>query len=601
MMRFCFLVLISWCWGLPVLAAAPDTASEGRLSQALATLSHSQDRFLTPAQAFHFSGTRDQHHLYIDIDTAEGYYLYRHKLSIISPEHVVLGTPTFSASQHKDDPTFGDVEIYQGHARITIPIAQALTSDPIDITVRYQGCAEAGLCYPPEQRTLSLDLQDTPATSTPATALAPPSHTEMPPADTPTMSIPQVLTLFIAGIGLAFTPCVLPMLPVVSGLIVGQQASRKRAFWLSGCYVAGMTLAYMGLGLCIGLLGNGLDLQARLQSAWVLVPMALLCVLCALWLFDQLMLTFPQAFHRSINALEARLRAYGALGLIAAGALSTLILSPCLSAPLAGVLVYLSTTGNVLLSSLGLAALGLGMGVPLVLCCGFGAGALPKAGHWMNTVKSLFGLMLLGVAVWLLARLLPPSFTLALWGMLALGTGRVLGAGMAWQTQQRGAVQLLGYGVFLWGVLCLIGAAGGGTRVTTPLDVFTSHITTVPEINASVSTTSHVRDVEDAIAHQPARPLLVSLYADWCTSCHTMESQVFNDPEVATLLKQADRIRLDVTAPDDAATHFLKVHQLLGPPSTLFFVQGREVGTLRLQGDASRNEMIQHLKAALSS
>lgn len=578
---------------LPVTASS--TSANAPLSQAL---SRQQDRFLSPEQAFHFSGTHDQHYIYVDIDTVAGYYLYRHKLSVTAPSNIVLGSPEFSASQHKDDPIYGDVEVYEGHAVIRIPVEQALPDDAIDITVRYQGCADAGLCYPPEQRTLSLARQNDATPSLPTEHVA----TETSPVDVPAMSMTQLLALFVAGIGLAFTPCVLPMLPIVSGLIVGQNANRRRAFWLAGCYVAGMTLAYTVLGLCVGLVGNGIALQAQLQSAWVLIPMALLCVLCALWLFDQLTVALPQVFQRNVAGLERRLHSYGALGLVAAGALSTLVLSPCLSAPLAGILVYLSTTSNVLFAGLGLAALSVGMGVPLVLCCGFGAGALPKAGSWMNTVKSLYGLMLLGMALWLLSRLLPPTLTLALWGLLALGAGRLLGVGMSWQGQWRGAVQLFGYGVFLWGTLCVIGAAGGGTRVSAPLAVFVTPAIAPNDTRLPSSTmTSDVGVIEHALQTQQAHPVLISLYADWCTSCHQMEEHVFGDPDVMALLKQVDRIRFDLTTPNEAALDFLKRHQLLGPPSTLFFVQGHEVGTLRLQGEATRNEMIQRLKSVLST
>lgn len=591
MIRIWLLGMMLWCLALPTSAAPNDNP---HLSQALSTLSRAQDNLLRADQAFQFTGWHDQHHLYIEADVAEGYHLYRDKLAFEAAGQTALTTPRLPEGERIQDPTFGDVDIYQGHVLITLPVDGApLAQDVLDVTVRYQGCAEAGLCYPPEQRSVSLPFRaDAPPQTAPTDAAQAPGR----------MSLLHLLTLFGMGIGLAFTPCVLPMLPVVSSLIVGQRANRRRAFGLATCYVVGMTLAYTLLGLCIGLLGHGVDIQAHLQSAWILIPMAVLCVFCALWLFDGLTLSLPQTFQRHVESLESRVRGYGPLGLTLAGALSTLILSPCLSAPLAGVLVYLSTTGDVWSAVLGLAALGAGMGLPLILCCGLGVGALPKAGEWMNTVKGLFGVMLIGVAVWLLSRLLPPSLTLALWGVLLIGTGRVLGVGTPWRSGLQASVKLAGCIAALWGCFCLAGAAGGGTLVTTPLSVFIAPPSSATTSNLPpVRTTANAQDIASAIRGSQQKPLLISLYADWCTSCHTLETQVFESSEVAPWLAQVERIRFDVTHVDPSIAAFLKQYQLLGPPSTLFFRHGEEIGTLRLQGDASRNEMIRRLKSALSS
>ncbi len=412
---------------------------------------------------------------------------------------------------------------------------------------------------------------------------------------------------FLAGIGLAFTPCVLPMVPILSSIIVGEgdEISKRKAFTLSLAYVLGMAATYALVGMLVGLFGAELNLQAALQSPGVLIFFALVFVLLSFSMFGFYELQLPQGLQNKLNAMGQKQQGGKHASVMVMGSLSSLVVSPCVSAPLAGALIYISTTNDAVLGGTALLALGLGMGVPLLIVGGSGGHWLPRAGAWMNGVKAVFGVLLLGVAVWLLERVVPPAVTLALWAALLMGSGVYLGVldfsprqGLAQFGKAAGAMG------FLWGVLLLIGAASGANDPLKPLAQISAG---GPGGAASVHAepqwqpVKSLADVEAQIVSSN-KPVILDLYADWCISCKVMERNVFPDAAVASRLSQFTLLRADVTDNDAIDRELLNHYGLFGPPSLVFFAgEGGELTDVRIQGEVNAKTLASHLGAVLAS
>ncbi len=553
----------------------------------------------------------------------DGYYLYRHRFSVQTraDSGYVLGAMEIPPGKKKIDEYFGEVEVYYHEARLRVPVtAQANAPDTFELGVGYQGCADAGLCYPPEVAWLKL----------PGGVAAVSQSGTGPPAATTATAVTEAITeeqqlaallggesltkalllFFLGGIALAFTPCVLPMVPILSSIIVGQGegVSRARAFSLSLAYVLGMAITYAILGVLVGLFGASLNLQAALQSPPVLIGFAIVFVALAFSMFGFYELQLPEGLRNRLNAASSGQRGGHHGSVVIMGALSSLVVSPCVSAPLAGAVIYLSATGDAVLGGGALLALGLGMGTPLLLIGASGGHLLPRAGAWMDTVKAVFGVLLLAVAVWMLERVVSASVTLALWAALAIGTGVYLGAmdfsprsgwGQLWKAS--GAFS------FLYGVLLLIGAASGANDPFAPLSKFADRSAvsggTEVQTHAQWRSVKGTDGVDAALAEAVAagQPALLDLYADWCISCKVMERNVFPDPMVAVQLAKFRLLRADVTDNDAADQALLERYGLFGPPSFVFFdATGREVAQYKVQGEMDRERFANHLGALLA-
>tara|TARA_B100000700_G_scaffold96215_4_gene108289 strand:- start:2888 stop:4774 length:1887 start_codon:yes stop_codon:yes gene_type:complete len=579
--------------------------------------------FLPVEEAFSPQAWIDGDRLMVGIESADGYYLYRHRLSVSSDtSEVTLGEPVLPAGTFKNDEFLGEVYVFHDRVIFPVPIKAQGGADSIDVTLHYQGCAEAGLCYPPQQVELTALPGSTPA------AFTQPSSSPREDTTAPTKTAPETSSLtsedgqfsnllqdasptlvlglfFLAGLGLTFTPCVLPMMPILASIIVGQRPSRLRAFALSGSYVTGMALTYAGVGVLMGLFGAGLNLQARLQSPAVLIPFAALFVVFALAMFSVFQLRLPARLSQRLDAWQDRAQRSGPLGLALAGALSVLVVSPCVSAPLAGALVFISSTGDAAMGGLGLLALALGMGVPLLIVGTFGATLLPRSGAWMQHVKSAFGVLLLGVAIWLVERLLPGPLTLLLWGALAIGSALALGAlrldhpkGVA-RLGQAGGLMLL-----TWGVTLVVGAAGGAKDPLRPLAWQTSTAATSasqPAASPRFTTVTGLAELNAELdrATRSGQPAFVDVSADWCISCKLMERDVFPNPQVAARLDDFYRIRVDVTDSNAESRALLERFELFGPPSLMFFNAGKEIRDARIQGEVEAAPFADHLSALL--
>jgi len=610
-------LLLLLCW-LPLLAQAQWFSS-----------SSNQSDFLPVLEAFQPTAWHDGNAVYIGIDIADDYYLYRHQFSISSKTDAVsLDEPLLPQGTFTTDEFMGDVYVFRDTLVFETPFSSSY-SGPIDIELTFQGCADAGLCYPPE--TISLEalesspptafadwdgadqalsgtegsddqqISQTVGTNSNTEFSAPQSEDSRFSALLGSASLPLALGLFfIAGLGLTFTPCVLPMVPILSSIIVGQKPTRPRAFVLSASYVLGMASTYALVGVLMGLFGAGLNLQAHLQSAPVLITFAVLFTLFALAMFGAFDLRVSPRLASKIDGWQARAQQSGPAGLALAGALSVLVVSPCVTAPLAGALVFISSTGNAAMGGAVLFALGLGMGVPLLLVGTFGATLLPRSGAWMNGVKIAFGLLLLGVAIWMVERLVPPSVALLLWAALAIGSALVLGALNINQPQGwPKARQTLGLMLLAWGVALIIGAAQGGSNPLRPLTVSSASTNNgTSQAKLAFQKVDELSVLEAALseATDAQQPAFVNFTADWCISCKLMERDVFPDPNVVAALNDFHLIEVDVTNTDAQSRELLNRFNLFGPPSLLFFSQGEEVRDARIQGEITATELAQHLE-----
>ncbi len=585
------------------------------------------DEFLDPNVAFKLAARAvDERTVEVSFTVAPNYYLYREQFKFVA-NGATLGTPDIPPGKVKFDETFQkNVETHRDVVRITVPVSQA--EPKFQLLVSNQGCADQGLCYPPQQRDLvvslagyggdgsarlmtaaenaALDPSAPPvaATSAAADSNAPTDGAGMDAALRSGKFWPVVGVFFIAGVLLSLTPCVLPMLPILSSIIVGQgaQVSRGRGFSLALSYSLGMALVYTALGVAAGLAGEGL--AATLQNPWVLSLFAAGLVALSLSMFGAYELQLPSALTGRLTKASQSLPAGRFASVFAMGGVSALIVSPCVAAPLAGALVYLSQTRDVWLGGTALFSLAAGMSIPLLLV-GASAGALlPRAGGWMTEVKRLFGLLLLAVALWTVQSVLPASLVLALWGALLICSAVMLVS----YHQHRGHRGELSKS--LWrrsvaavlaacGLLQLAGAASGGTDPLQPL----SHLAARGGAAAAhagpvFNPVRSVAELDNAL-RTSGRPVMLDFYADWCVSCKEMERFTFVDPAVQKKLAGALLLKADVTANNSNDRELLKRFQLFGPPGTIFFdAQGREIADTRVIGYQNSERFLQTLGRA---
>ncbi|MBA1276977.1 MULTISPECIES: protein-disulfide reductase DsbD [Pseudomonadaceae] len=580
---------------LILLFTLPATAGlfDGRPSATLGGLDNSAD-FLPVREAFRLSlvdATPER--IKLRFIGAEGYYLYRHRFQFkASDAGVILGDAQLPPGEQKTDEYFGEVEVYYGILDVELPVRNP-DNRPFTLQVGYQGCADKGLCYPPETESFEIAAGGTPAP-------AAPSATHDTGGDA--LSWRSVALFFLAGLGLTFTPCVLPMLPILSGVVLRGQPGGMRSFLLSLAYVLPMAGGFALLGALMGVFGAELNLQARLQSPWVLVPFALFFVAFALAMFGLYELRLPHALSSRLDRLAGNAKGGSFTGAALLGGVSSLLVSPCVSAPLAGALLYISASGDALGGGLKLFALGLGMGAPLVLFATSGGALLPKSGPWMISVRNTFGVLLLAVAVWMLERVLPGPLALALWGLLAAGTALFLGTlELAPKTPQQKLAQLLGLVLLVYALAAWIGALQGGSDPLRPLPRTTLAAGSGPtqaENWHTLSTPAEL-DAQLAAARTAGEPLMLDWYADWCISCKVIEREVFADPLIAPRLADYRLIRFDITESNAQQRALLDRYKLFGPPAVLFFDRsGQEISDARVVGEIDVAQFAERLNRA---
>jgi thiol:disulfide interchange protein DsbD len=598
-----------------------ETPAAGGALQALSDLGSSlgfanDDELLPADEAFQLDvQVSDANTLTANWLIAEGYYLYRHKFEFVadSADGVTLLPARMPDGEPKTDEFFGEIQVYHQQAQAEIPLQRASQqATAVALTVKYQGCAERGVCYPPIAKTLDLLL--------PAAAAA---GTAKPAADSDTAAprlseqdaiakrltegglLATLAAFFGFGLLLAFTPCVFPMIPILSSIIVGQgeKITAYRGFVLSLVYVLAMAITYTVAGVFAGLFGE--NLQAAFQNPWILSGFAAVFLLLSLSMFGFYELQMPAFIQSRLTEVSNRQKSGSLTGVAIMGFLSALIVGPCVAAPLAGALIYIGQTGDALLGGLALFALSMGMGAPLI-AIGTGAGKLlPAVGPWMDRIKAVFGVLLLAVGIWMLERILPASVTLVLWAALLILCSVYLSALDGLPVEASGWARLWkGVGVvsLVYGILLLIGAASGARDPLQPLQNVMAKQGSAPSSQQAHLPFVKIKRVADlerelAGAARQDKAVMVDFYADWCVSCKEMEKYTFAKADVQRALSDMVLLQADVTANDEDDKALLKHFQLIGPPSILFYdSSGAKRPELTLVGFKPADEFVQHVQ-----
>jgi len=613
------------------LAAARETGTTSSSLQSLNTLNNTlgldsgADEFLDPDEAFQAEASETQPGLLLVRWTiAEGYYLYRDKLKVRLAEGsgVTLGPVELPPGEIKHDEFFGDVQVFHHEAEARIPVQGGPDSDAeITLQVAYQGCADAGICYPPIKKLINVALAEngigealadttTPATKRPGVAVNTTRQDDVVRVLEESSLAWVVLFFFGAGILLAFTACMYPMIPIISSIIVGQgkQITTGKAFILTLVYVEAVALTYAAIGVISAHAGAGV--QAFFQNPWILGFFALVFVALAVSMFGFFHMQLPASWQSRLHSTSHKMEGGTLLGVVAMGVLSALIIGPCAGPVLIGALIYTSQSNDYLTGALAMFALGNGMGLPLLVIATTEGKLLPRAGSWMDSIKAVFGVILLGVAILMLERILPGAVTLMLWALWLIIPAIYIRAldplpeGVSgWRRLWKG----LGVAMIIYGIILIIGAATGARDPFNPLRNLTSTPTTA--VDGSYNSQhlqfrriKSVKDLKAALDESSARgkPVMLDFYADWCTYCLKMEDYTFPDPAVQQALANVTLIQADVTANDATDLALLNHFGLFAPPAILFFdSNGQERRSHRLVGFMDAGDFLEYLDGAI--
>ena len=544
-----------------------------------------RSNFVPDDRAFAFDFQQNQHDLNLSWHIKDGYYLYRKQITLTTKDAAIVD-PSLPPGEWHEDEFYGKSEIYR--QRLTLPITLTQAGKAATLTVTYQGCADAGFCYPPETKVVPLsavladsDKAQAAKPSAPATLPASGSQTGAEPASLPF----SALWALLIGIGIAFTPCVLPMYPLISGIVLGgkQRLSTARALLLAFIYVQGMAVTYTALGLIVA--AAGLQFQAALQHPYVLIGLSVVFIALALSMFGLFTLQLPSSLQTRLTLMSNKRQGGSPGGVFAMGAIAGLICSPCTTAPLSAILLYIAQSGNLWLGGGTLYLYALGMGLPLILVTVFGNRLLPKSGPWMAHVKTAFGFVILALPVFLLERVIGEAWGLRLWSLLGVAFFSwafitSLGASKPWLR----LVQIVMLGAALVCARPLQDWAFGAPAVQQQAHLEFTRVSTVDELN-------------QALAQAKGKPVMLDLYADWCVACKEFEKYTFSAPEVRQALKETVLLQVDVTKNSAQDAALLKHLQVLGLPTILFFnAQGEEQPAQRVTGFMDAAAFSAHLR-----
>ncbi|MBJ2145770.1 protein-disulfide reductase DsbD [Vibrio sp. IB15] len=566
---------------------------------------HAQDNeFLPVEEAFPVTWEATDQGAVIRFDTHSGYYLYQSRFSFKEEPSLSTLAPQYSLpGEEKQDPNFGNVVVFHDPLTVTVPYTGSGK-----LTVRYQGCADKGLCYLPQKLELDLPtlkaLADV-ASEKPSNSLVQTLGKISDGTNGLSSFLSQagklqaLLVFFLLGLGLSLTPCVLPMIPILASIIGGEKAmTGKKGAALSSSYVLGMATSYAMTGILVTTLAKGINLQAAMQQPWLLSIFAAVFILLALAMFGFYELQLPAALQQKLNSGSDKLGGGKIASVFAMGAISALVVSPCVSAPLAGALLYVSTTQDWMFGGATLFVMALGMGVPLIAIGAGGGRLLLRSGAWMVSVKQIFGVLLLAVAIVLLSRFVDPSIIMILWALLAIGTGVHFGALEAAQpgwarTRKFSALLPLSYGLILF-----VGYFLGNSD---PLNPLANRESAQPMAITSFEKTDSVTHLEQQLqaAANADQKVLVDLYADWCVSCKVIETNVFNDQQISQKLKEWQTIKLNVTESSPEQMAWLNNKNVFGPPAIFFYSPASgELEPARVMGDIDKAGFNSKLKLA---
>jgi thiol:disulfide interchange protein DsbD len=561
---------------------------------------------LPPEKAYRLSAQAlDAKTVEVRFDIVEGYYLYKEKFKFLAdPTSVSFGKPMLPPGKMKDDENFGKVETYRHELVFKLPVTAPPGVAKFKFTVSSQGCADIGICYPPTPQTVDIDLAQAPASAGPGagTASGTGDETSRLAGMLKHASLWLSLVSFFGfGLLLALTPCCFPMIPILSGIIVGQghTISKGRALVLSLVYVFAMAATYALAGVAAGLSGN--MLSAAFQNPWVLGSFAGVFVVLSLSMFGFFELQMPGFVQSRLSETANHQKGGSLAGVAAMGLLSALIVGPCVAAPLAGALLYIAKSRDALLGGAALFAMGLGMGLPLVLVGVFTRGLLPHAGPWMEAVKKFFGVLLLGVAIWLVSPVIPAVAHMLAWAALLIFSAIYLHAldplpphSGGWHRFWKG----VGVLALLVGASLVLGVLAGSRDPLQPLAILRGASAATPQSELKFEPVASVAELDTRVK-AAGKPVMLDFYADWCVSCKEMDRFTFSDPAVWARLKGVLLLRADVTANSDADKALLKRFDLFGPPGIIFYDKmGAEQRTSRQVGYQAPNEFLATLDRA---
>jgi len=602
-MRFFFLLLVS-------LLALPAKANTNNVLGDL--LAPPQQTFLPVDQAFVFDFDQQGSTLFVGWDIAPDYYLYKKKIEIIAKgANIKVGDA--GTGEIIEDEFFGKTEVFFNSVSVISKLSNV--TEGAVVKVRYQGCAKAGLCYPPEVISIPLSViaseqaQGKNSSANAAdtlNALTPSVDSTRSQSNTTTQDlsfterlasqslVTNLLIFFAVGVGLAFTPCVFPMFPILSSLIAGQQnLSTKKAFALSFVYIQGMALTYAALGLVVAVLGG--QVQGYLQHPYVLISFSLLFVLLAMSMFGWYEIKLPSAMMSKLTQVSNNQKGGNYLGVFLMGVLSGLIASPCTTAPLSAALLFVAQSGDYLVGGLTLYVLSLGMGLPLLLLGTSGGKLLPKAGGWMEQVKTLFGFIMLVVPLILLERIISADIILLMAGILALATAVYLHYWQSAQPQSKLKTALWFSATFL-----VVTGFTLAKNVIWPQQ----QVEQVSQQSNEFKQVANLTELKNAVAeaNQQGKLVMVDLYADWCVACKEFEHYTFPDPKVQSEFSHYQLIQIDLTQSDDTTIELMEEFTVFGLPSILFFnTQGQELSSERVTGFLNADDFATHLAAVRAS
>jgi thiol:disulfide interchange protein DsbD len=610
-------LIVSLFLTLVTLLPAISHAQQSIFDTSNSSLFSNDDEFLKVDDAFSFNFDQQNNQLHINFDISEGYYLYRHqfKFTVNNASYSTIDLP---AGLDHEDEFFGVQKIYKEQLKFTINIEQA--TEDASITIRYQGCAEKGLCYPPTDKVIALDsvlaqntsndtaavfsaltnvIEDKTESTDVSSNQVTPSSEQHQLADMLKQDslIVTLIAFFVGGLLLSFTPCVFPMYPILTGIIVGQgkALTTKKAFTLSFFYVQGMAVTYTLLGIVVALAGA--QFQAVFQHPAVLIALSVLFIFLALSMFGLFNLALPTSWQNKLNNISNKQKGGSIAGVVMMGVISGLVASPCTTAPLTGALLYISQTGDVVLGASALYALSLGMGLPLLILGSSGGKLLPKAGAWMNIIKNIFGLLLLAVPIFLLERFIPDVASQALWAILMLSTAsyfyvtniNAINRGFWFGARSLAIFLMLFVGANM--VYQLVAPNQNVSSVSSNTTQKVQHFTqvgTLEELQTAIT-----------LANGQGKTVMLDLYADWCIACKEFEKYTFYDDSVQKSLANSVLLQIDLT---DTGTNdnieLMEHFNVFGLPSILFFnLQGEELNQQRITGFMGADEFSAHVNA----
>ncbi|MFB9213727.1 protein-disulfide reductase DsbD [Vibrio sinaloensis] len=582
--------------------SAPAMALFGN-SNSTPSFANNSNTFVPVDEAFPFNAYQQDNRVFIDWQVKPDYYLYQHRISV-SGENVTVANIEMRDGEPYKDEFFGDVSIYTTPLFVDVSMADYQTK--ARLIVQYQGCAKAGFCYPPETRVIDIQPFTASQVQTPASGSTQPQPqptsdvVKSNPVDAPRSQESTLASklsdswwtplLFLAlGVGLAFTPCVLPMYPILTSIVLGSgKLSQRRALGLAFIYVQGMALTYTLLGLVVA--SAGMQFQAAMQHPYVLIGLSILFVTLALSMFGVYTLQLPSGVQTWLNNLSNKQQGGSSAGVFAMGAISGLVCSPCTTAPLSGALLYVAQSGDLLTGGIALYALAIGMGIPLMLVAVFGNKLLPKAGNWMDRVKTLFGFILLAAPIFLLERILPEMWATALWSALGI-------VAFGWLYHIKNTLEFGGWKQSTVGIIAVLGLFASAQPA---LNYWfgNHHITQTEQATISFTRIANVAELEQqlGLAKQAGKPVMLDFYADWCVACKEFEKYTFHQPDVEQKLQNFVLLQADVTknTPQDIA--LLKQMQVLGLPTIEFWdANGAHVNNARITGFMQAQPFLEHL------